>query len=241
MPVPRELPARPNLDHLKNEAKALHRAYVRGDADAAARARAAIGEHRDFRLLDAQRVIAYEYGCARWSELRAAVEARLSTADATPGVPIAHPLTTRAQVAIAIARGVASAYGYAGAGAPHIALGVLREGENAAVGALHRAGVPLRELRHALEHALPARGNSAGIGTSLDASPEELALIALARHEAIERGRSFIASEHLLLALLRSPESTTVRLFADYGISYSSFSAHLASILSGAEASPRLR
>jgi len=233
MPAPRGLPARPNLDHLKNEAKSLHRAYSRGDADAVARVRAAIGDQREFRLLDAQRVIANDYGYAKWSELRAAVDATLNTAGVT-GAPIEHPLTTRAQVAIAIARGVAGAYGHVGASPYHVALGVLREGENAAVGALHRAGVPLRELRHALERALPGRGNSPGIGTPLDAGPEELALIELAKHEAIERGRSFIASEHLFLALLRRQESTIDRLFANYGITYASFSQHLEYVLSGA-------
>jgi hypothetical protein len=233
MPAPRELPARPNLDHLKNEAKSLRRAHARGDADAAARVRAAIGSQRDVRLLDAQRVIANEYGYAKWSELRDVVKAKLNAANSVAGDPIKHPLTTRAQVAIAIARGVAGAYGYTGASRYHVALGVLREGENAAVGALQRAGVPLRELRRALERELPSRGNSVGIGTSLDASTEELALIALAKDEAIERGRSFIASEHLFLALLRSQESNTGGLFANHGITYENFSQHLESVLSG--------
>jgi hypothetical protein len=234
MPAPRGLPARPNLEHLKNEAKSLQRAHAHGDAEAAARVRATIGDQREFRLLDAQRVIAHEYGYAKWSALRDAVEEKLNAAGSVAGDPMKHPLTTRAQVAIAIARGVAAAYGYAGASAYHVALGVLREGDNAAVGALHRADVPLRELRRALERELPGRGSSAGIGTSLDASTDELALIARARDEAIERGRSFIASEHLFLALLRSQESNTRGLFANHGITYESFSRHLESVLSGA-------
>lgn len=234
MPAPRELPARPNLDHLKNEAKSLHRAYARGDDNAASRVRAVVGDRREFKLLDAQRVVAKEYGFDKWSELRAAVEEKLKTVDAAQGDRVTHPLTTRAQVAIAIARGVAGASGYTGASANHVALGVLREGENAAVGALHRGGVPLRELRHALERALPNRGTSAGIGASLTATPEELALVALAKQEAIERGRSFIASEHLFLALLRSQESISGKLFADYGITYASFSQQLESVLGGA-------
>src|SRR3954470_9199460 len=70
----RDLPARPHLDHLKHEAKALQRAFHAGDAAAVARVRAVVGEPREVRLTDAQRVIAREYGFPSWARLRAQVE-----------------------------------------------------------------------------------------------------------------------------------------------------------------------
>jgi ATP-dependent Clp protease ATP-binding subunit ClpA len=196
--------------------------------------RAAIGDQREFRLLDAQRVIAREYGFAKWSELRAVVQARRKAADATAAEPLSQPLTRRTQIAVAIARGIAAADGHIEAGACHLALGVLREGENPAVAALHRAGVPIRELRHTLERALPAPGVSRHAEASLEASPEELALVRVARHEAIERGVPFVGNEHLFLALLRDQESPISRVLANYGISHAIFSQHLDAVLSGA-------
>src|SRR3954468_2031240 len=71
----RELPARPSLDHLKHEAKALHNAFTEGDADARRRVLDAIGETTPLKLTDAQRVIAREYGFPTWAELRERVQA----------------------------------------------------------------------------------------------------------------------------------------------------------------------
>jgi ankyrin repeat protein len=70
-----DLPSRPHLDHLKNEAKELHKAFHAGDANAVQRARDAIGETPDLELNDAQRVVAREYGFATWAQLRAHVQA----------------------------------------------------------------------------------------------------------------------------------------------------------------------
>jgi ankyrin repeat protein len=72
----RDLPARASLEHLKHEAKALHRAIQQGSAGAVARLRAALGEARGpFKLTDAQRAIAREYGFPTWARLRAHVQA----------------------------------------------------------------------------------------------------------------------------------------------------------------------
>ena len=71
----RDLPVRPHLDHLKNEAKALHNAFHAGDATAVQRVRDAIGQRSALRLSDAQRVIAREYGSPTWAQLRARVQA----------------------------------------------------------------------------------------------------------------------------------------------------------------------
>ena len=78
----RELPARPDLDHLKREAKGLHRDFVTGDPAAVARVHAVLGERAELKLTEAQRVIAREHGFRTWSELRTRVEAARGTAAA---------------------------------------------------------------------------------------------------------------------------------------------------------------
>ena len=74
----RDLPARPHLDHLKNEAKALHKAFHAADANAVQRVRDAIGDTPDLKLSDAQRVLAREHGFPTWAKLRAHVQASRS-------------------------------------------------------------------------------------------------------------------------------------------------------------------
>lgn len=74
----RDLPLQPSLRHLKNEAKQLHTDLLAGDAAAADRmcanlprltADAAVG---DVSLMEAQHVLAREYGFREWPHLAAA-------------------------------------------------------------------------------------------------------------------------------------------------------------------------
>lgn len=81
----RELPAKPNLEHLKSQAKDLLDAHRRCEPEAFARIRAAVPAfaHKSdediargpFALHDAQSAIAREYGCVSWAELRTRVAA----------------------------------------------------------------------------------------------------------------------------------------------------------------------
>ena len=79
----RVLPARPDLDHLKHEAKALRAAFLAGDPEALERVRAALGvATTTIKLTDAQRILAREYGFPTWARLRAHVRAARGGADA---------------------------------------------------------------------------------------------------------------------------------------------------------------
>src|SRR5262249_6747621 len=67
------LPARPDLDHLRREARDLLRAAQAGDADATSRIH---GVASRLNLAAAQLAVAREYGFASWPRLKTAVEAR---------------------------------------------------------------------------------------------------------------------------------------------------------------------
>jgi hypothetical protein len=86
----KELPARPNVEHLKSQAKDLLEAVRRGDAEALARVRASLPSGVVNALHDAQSVIAREYGFASWKELRDHVDKVLSpeTIRALVGAPL---------------------------------------------------------------------------------------------------------------------------------------------------------
>lgn len=83
------LPERPNLDHLKKQAKDLLALYRNGDPAAIARFRDALppAASKDdatianlgLRLHDAQSCVAREYGLLSWADLRSFVEARVVT------------------------------------------------------------------------------------------------------------------------------------------------------------------
>jgi ankyrin repeat protein len=69
----RILPERPDLDHLKHQAKTLLHMLRDGDAGAAERCRS-VDADPEPRLANAQHVIAREYGFASWPKLKAHVE-----------------------------------------------------------------------------------------------------------------------------------------------------------------------
>jgi len=74
MAVPQaQLPAQPNLDHLRRQARDLLRAARARDSAAAARIRAVSDE---LNLTAAQLAIAREYGFASWAKLKTEVQAR---------------------------------------------------------------------------------------------------------------------------------------------------------------------
>src|SRR5262245_39735683 len=87
----RELPARPNLEQLKKQAKSLLDAARSGEPDALVRfailpsltgkSAEAIGAS-DLALHDAQSAIAREYGFPSWNALREEVESRAMSFDA---------------------------------------------------------------------------------------------------------------------------------------------------------------
>ena len=80
----KQLPTNPNLEHLKNQAKALLKAHQKGLSEANSRIREfhpewsrssmASVRHADISLSDAQWVIAREYGFYSWSKLKRHVQ-----------------------------------------------------------------------------------------------------------------------------------------------------------------------
>ena len=75
----RQLPARPNLDQLKNQAKDLLKAHASGDPEALERIREnhpaySVRSGTELTLSDAQLVIAREYGFPGWPKLKAHVD-----------------------------------------------------------------------------------------------------------------------------------------------------------------------
>jgi ATP-dependent Clp protease ATP-binding subunit ClpC len=141
------------------------------------------------------------------------------------------PFSTRLRVALALARGIAAARGDVDLTPVHAALGLLREGENAAVGMLQHADIPLNRVRYDLEVALGEAGRPRPEEVALPLSDGERGLVLDARRQARLRGDPFVGPEHMLLALLHSSTSPAAQIFIRHGFSHDAGLAHLAAIL----------
>ena len=78
-----ELPAHPDLEYYRKQAKHLQRAYATGDAAAQARVADVLGDRaaERFLLSDAQFVLAQEHGFRTWAEFRADIQSQGSAGD----------------------------------------------------------------------------------------------------------------------------------------------------------------
>src|SRR5580698_11039053 len=78
-----ELPAHPDLEYYRKQAKHLLRSYEAGDAAARDRAAEVLGDRaaERFLLSDAQFVLAQEHGFRTWAEFRADIESQRTTGD----------------------------------------------------------------------------------------------------------------------------------------------------------------
>jgi len=77
------LPAHPNLEYYRKQAKHLQRSYETGDAAARARAADVLGDRaaERFLLSDAQFVLAQEHGFRTWAEFRAHIQSQDTAGD----------------------------------------------------------------------------------------------------------------------------------------------------------------
>jgi hypothetical protein len=78
-----ELPARPDLEYYRKQAKHLQRSYEAGDAAARDRAAEVLGDRAAGRFLlsDAQFVLAQEHGFRTWAEFRVDIQSQRATGD----------------------------------------------------------------------------------------------------------------------------------------------------------------
>ncbi|HEY3934893.1 MAG TPA: ankyrin repeat domain-containing protein [Gemmatimonadales bacterium] len=141
----RVLPEHPDLDHLKNQAKALLQAQRAGESDAAERFRAA-GLDASPKLADAQHVIACEYGFKTWPALKAhvaslaatPVEALIGAVRVNDEAKVAHLLRAHPDLEATINRGTDEL----GFGATPL-IGAVQRGNRAMIDTLLAAGADL--------------------------------------------------------------------------------------------------
>ena len=176
--------------------------------------------------------------------VRTAIEFIIGKGDYT--VEGERRLAPRAKKVIALAIAEAQSSGQTVVGSEHFLLGLVREGEGIAAGILASLGVHLERLRRETIRALQRDASAGGLSSTTDqkdgeSSQEQASFpndprqprgnmrfdkfttnsrraLANAQEEAQRLQHNYIGTEHLLLGLLRLPDTMAAQVLQQYGI-----------------------
>jgi ATP-dependent Clp protease ATP-binding subunit ClpC len=101
-------------------------------------------------------------------------------------------------------------------GTEHLLLGLVREGDGVAAKVLNNLGVSLERARQAVEFII-GRGDRVVLG-EVGLTPRAKKVIELAVDEAQRLGHHYIATEHLLLGLVREGEGIAAGVLESLGV-----------------------
>ena len=193
----RDLPDRPDLEHLKKQAKALLRELRQRNANAS--------------LADALHALARDYGFASWPKLKAHVESgfsRISESSPSPpaasssSAPLFPRFTGAARRTLFFSRYEAVSLGRLEIAPEHVLLGVIRGAGGTTRAMLETSGITLEAARGAVEAANAPRDEVVEpVQVPFQSSTKTL--FSLAAEEADRLGDEKIATVHIVLALLR--------------------------------------
>ena len=123
-----------------------------------------------------------------------------------------YNFTERVRKVLALARETASRLGHDHVAPEHIMLGLVHEGEGVAAAVLMNQGIDLHDVRDAIEARMVARERIGRQGLDLPYTSQAKKVLELAMGEARQLNHSYVGTEHLLLALLRTGNETIVEV-----------------------------
>ncbi|MBZ4688215.1 MAG: ATP-dependent Clp protease ATP-binding subunit ClpC [Clostridia bacterium] len=139
--------------------------------------------------------------------------------------------TERAHKVLRLAQEEAQKLNHAAVGTEHLLLGLLSEGEGVAAKALVNLGVNLNEARAAVEQII-GKGEQENI-KSIAFTPRAKKVLELANEEARRFGVNYVATEHILLGLIREGEGVAARVLSNFGISAEKVREEVIKLLGG--------
>ena len=139
------------------------------------------------------------------------------SADAEVSKGFLRRFTQRARHVVELARSEAQERGASEVANEHVVLGLLGEPESLACLAIVALGVPLDQVRFAVEVALGEPGKRAR-SVRFGKGPKKT--LELALREALHMGHNYIGTEHLLLGLLRNDRESAAKLLNDLGVTH---------------------
>ena len=129
--------------------------------------------------------------------------------------------SNRVKEVLSLSREEALRLGHHYIGVEHLLLGILREGEGAAIALLKRLEVPLEELRDALEEGV--RKNVPSKEPVIDNIPltrQSEKVLKITYLEAKIFRSQLIGTEHLLLSVLRDKENIATQVLQEFRVDY---------------------
>ena len=202
-----ELPTRPNLEHLKKQARQ--------------RLRELRAHHPGAQLADAQHAVAQDYGFASWPKLKAHVVALASAggSDHPPSPDYRFErYSERARRATFFARWEASQLGSRTIECEHLLIGVVHARQDLASARPSRFAPPVAEVRAVVtagSSVMPALPES----VMIPFSDTTKSVLARAAEAATSLTHDQIGTWHLLLALTQRAPSTATRILSQYDVS----------------------
>ena len=140
--------------------------------------------------------------------------------------------TDRVKKVLQYAREEAKALNSENVGTEHVLLGIVREGAGVAAAALKALGVDLENLARNIENSISSSGGMMTIGSSSQLVFSDHAKIVLktSASEAQMWGDNYIGTEHVILSLLKVPESQASAVLSTAGVEYNALRQAILSI-----------
>ena len=129
--------------------------------------------------------------------------------------------SSRVKEVLSLSREEAIRLGHNYIGSEHLLLGVLRGGEGSAMTLLKRLGVPLEELKGAIESSIQQVPSSSGsLGDNIPLSRQSEKVLKITYLEAKIFHSQLIGTEHLLLSMLRDKDSIVTQVLREFHVDY---------------------
>ncbi len=127
--------------------------------------------------------------------------------------------TERGKKVVQLAHREALRLGHDVIGTEHILLGILAEGEGAAVQSMESLGINLHEMRLRIEESV---GKSHPILKPVDLplSPRAKRVLDLSIREARNMGVNYVGTEHILLGILAEGEGMAAQMLQSVGVDH---------------------
>jgi predicted enzyme related to lactoylglutathione lyase len=144
--------------------------------------------------------------------------------------------TERARQVVVLAQDEARALRHGYIGTEHLLLGLLAEEEGAAARALNSHAITQNDARMAVARIV-GRGEGVTSG-QLPFTPRAKHVLELSLREALSLGQNHIATEHILLGIVRENAGIAARVLLDFGVDAEDLRTELFDVASGARQAP---
>jgi ATP-dependent Clp protease ATP-binding subunit ClpC len=149
--------------------------------------------------------------------------------------------SNRVKEVISLSREEALRLGHDYIGTEHLLLGMIREGEGVAVSILKKLGIPLDELRNAIERAVKGTANhNVKNMANIPLTRQSEKVLKITYLEAKIFKSQLIGTEHLLLSILRDEDNIATQILNKFEVGYDTIKEML-EMQSDAGTAPRAR